>query len=332
MAVLDPIPLEVTNRDAGDTKTLEVDRFPGIETPEGEAATREVTFGSRIFIERDDFSEDPPEDWRRLAPGREVRLRGAWVFKCEDVEKDEEGRVVGLRGTIDADTLGRNPEDRKVTGTIHWISEEDAVRADVRLYDRLFSVANPEAAANGDADSDFTDHLNPDSLTVLTEALVPRDVLGLESGDAVQFERLGYFAPDPESTPAGPVFNRIVTLKDTWSKRGRVESLEATGDVGDIGGKADASVRRVIHQTDEDRVSDARSEARAADPVLAERFSRYRDELGLDLGDADVLSGNRAIGDLFEGALDEHADAADVAAWVVNEVRALLGGREAGEL
>ena len=331
MAVLDPIPLEIINWEVDRVEELEVDRFPGIDAPEGEPDTRSVTFGRRIFIERDDFTEDPPEGWRRLAPGREVRLRGAWVLKCEEIERNQEGGVVGLRGTIDPESLGRNPDGRTVSGTIHWISERDGVAADVHLYDRLFSVADPEAASDDDEDGDFTDHLDPNSLTVVSDALVPRDVLALEGGQAVQFERLGYFGPDPESTPARPTFNRIVTLKDTWSKRA---SGDRSGNSGSSAGRrdADAPEKTVIYQTDEDRVSDERSAAREADPVLAKRFARYRQELGLDLGDADVLSGNRAIGDLFEGALGAHDDPSDVAAWVVNEVRGLLDGREADEL
>jgi glutaminyl-tRNA synthetase len=336
MAVLDPIPLEITNWDDALPGTLELDRFPGVDTPGFEADTREVTIDRRVFIDRNDFAEDPPEGWRRLAPGREVRLRGAWVLKCDGVERDEAGDVVALRGTIDPETLGLNPDDRKVSGTIHWISETDAVEAEVRLYDRLFNVADPDAAAG--EEGEFTDHLDPHSLTIVSGALVPRDVVGLEAGDAVQFERVGYFAPDAESTTVSPVFNRVVTLKDTWANRstrltgGRVASLEGSARLGDISGKAEASVRKVIYQTDEDRVSNERTAARAADPLLAERFRRYREDLGLELGDADVLSGNRAIGDLFEGALDEHAEASDVAAWVVNDVRGLLHDRSADEL
>ncbi len=343
MAVLDPIPVEITNWDevrgsagagaeaAPHSGTLEVDRFPGVDTPDGAAATREVRFGRRIFIERDDFAEDPPDGWRRLAPGREVRLRGAWVLKCAGVERDEAGDVVGLRGTIDPDTLGRNPDDRKVRGTLHWISEADAVEAEVRLYDRLFSVPDPEAAAGGGDEADFTDHLNADSLTILRGGLVPRDIVGLGAGDAVQFERLGYFAPDQDSTVAAPVFNRVVTLKDTWAKRTEQMTARVNLEPG-VRGTPSSTERTVIYQTDEDRVSDERTAARAADPVLADRFRRYQDELGLDLGAADVLSGNRAIGELFEGALDEHADAEDVAAWVVNDVRGLLADRPADEL
>jgi glutaminyl-tRNA synthetase len=332
MAVLDPIPLEITNWDearvavGGMPETLEVERFPGVEAPEDEEGSRTVTFGRRIFIDRDDFAEIPPEGWRRLAPGGEVRLRGAWVLRCDGIDRDEAGELIGLRGTIDPDTLGRSPDGRKVPGTIHWISREDAAEAEVRLYDRLFTVADPESAGGDDAE--FTDHLNPDSLEVVRGAMVPRDILSLESGDCVQFERVGYFAPDPESTTAAPVFNRVVTLKDSWAKRVSIAGDRAGGSKD--GGTA--SERTVIYQTDEDRVSDERTAAREADPILAERFRRYREELGLDLGNADVLSGDRAIGDLFEGALGAHDDAGDVAAWVVNDVRGLLDDRSASEL
>jgi len=322
MAVLDPLPLEITNWPESRVDELETDRFPGVDTPAGEAATRTVRFGRRIFIDRADFALEPPEGWRRLAPGREVRLRGAYVVKCDGVERDEHGRVVGLRGVVDLDTLGRNPEDRRVQGTIHWLGETDAVLAEARLYDRLFTVADPDAVGSEEHDVDFTAALNPDSRVVVRGALVPRDIAGLPAGRAVQFERVGYFAPDPDSRAEAPVFNRVVTLRDAWAR-------EAEPDPDTTRRKTE---RVVIHQTDEDRVSDERTTAREADPVLGARFSRYRDDLGLDLADADVLTGNRPIGDLFEAALGVHDDAPEVAAWVVNDVRALLDERTADTL
>ncbi|MDT8368198.1 MAG: glutamine--tRNA ligase/YqeY domain fusion protein [Longimicrobiales bacterium] len=324
MAVLDPIPLEVVNWPADRVETLTTERFPGVRTPEGEAETREIRFSQHLFIERDDFSDDPPEGWRRLAPGREVRLRGAYTVVCEEVIRDGDDAVVGVRGRIDEETLGRTPPDREVSGTIHWISEEDAVRAEVRLYDRLFSVPDPEEDPDGgmEEERDFTDALNPESLRVIEDALVPSDLVGLEPGQGVQFERVGYFAPDPASTAAAPIFNRVVTLRDTWARR-----AEATHPRG--GGRPE---RVVIHQTAEDRISDERAAARAADGTLAERFARYRDALGLTLEEADLLTGTREIGNLFEAALVEHDAPGDVASWVVNDVRALLGARSPGEL
>jgi glutaminyl-tRNA synthetase len=328
MAVLDPVPFEIENWPAERVDTLELDRFPGVELPEGEAAARELRFGRRILVERDDVTLDPPEGWRRLAPGREVRLRGAYVARCTGVETDDAGRVVAARGTVDMDTLGRNPEDRRVKGTIHWLAEVDAIPAEVRLYDRLFRVPDPDAAAaEAGEDADALDYLNPDSRVVVPGARIPRDLAGAAPGDAVQFERLGYFAPDPDGTPEAPVFNRVVTLKDTWGRRLEAEPGAYQIDGSGAGLEVKKPERVVIHQTDEDRVSDERTAARAADDLLAGRFARYREELGLELGDADVLTGNRAVGDLFEGALAVHDDAAAVAAFVVNDVRGLLGDR-----
>jgi len=321
MAVLDPIPLEIANWPEDRTDEIATDRFPGVDVPAGEPETRTVRFGRRIFIDRDDFAADPPEGWRRLAPGREVRLRGAYVLRCDGVERDDEGRVVSLRGVVDMDTFGRNPDDRRVQGTIHWIAAADAVEAEVRLYDRLFRVADPDGAVSDDEGADFTDALNPDSLRVVSRALVPVDVAGLPAASPLQFERVGYFAPDEASSAESPVFNRVVSLRDTWAKA-----------VDESDGTRRRSERVVIHQTDEDRVSDERSAAREADPVLAERFARYRNELALDLGDADVLTGTRELGELFDGALSVHGDPVAVASWLVNDVRPLIGGRSVDEL
>jgi len=322
MAVLDPIPFEIENWPADRVETLELERFPGVAVPEGEAAGREIHFGRNLLIERDDVTLEAPEGWRRLAPGREVRLRGSYVVKCTEVKVDGEGRVQSARGTVDLETLGRNPEDRRVKGTIHWLSAADATTAEVRLYDRLFRVPDPDAAAaEVGEEADSLDYLNPDSRVVLAGAVIPRDLVTAEPGTALQFERLGYFAAELDSTAAAPVFNRVVTLRDTWARAGEQSDAART--------KAE---RVVIHQTDEDRVSDERTAAREADPLLAERFARYRNELGLDLSEADVLTGTRAAGDLFEGALEEHDDPSAVAAWIVNDVRALLGERTAADL
>ncbi len=207
MAVLDPLPVTVTN--FGEEETLEVDAVNNPGDPE--AGSRKVPFSNKILIERSDFLEDPPKKFFRLSPGAEVRLRYAYVLRCDEVEKDEEGRVTGITASIDRDTLGKQPEGRKVKGVIHWVSQKHAIPAEIRLYDRLYSVPNP--GASGDPIED----LNPDSLQVIEGYLEPS--LGeLPEGASVQFERMGYFVRDADSTPARPVFNRTVTLKDSWSK------------------------------------------------------------------------------------------------------------------
>jgi len=209
MAVLDPLPVTITN--FGDDEELELEAVNNPEDPG--AGVRTVPFSNRILIERSDFREDPPRKFFRLRPGGEVRLRYGFVLRCESVEKDGDGNVVGLNATIDRKTLGRQPTDRKVKGVIHWVSERHAVKAEVRLYDRLFRTAAP-GAESGDPLLD----LNPDSLCVVEGFLEP-GLAEPEAGTPYQFERVGYFCADPESTTERPVFNRTATLKDSWGGR-----------------------------------------------------------------------------------------------------------------
>ena len=177
---------------------------------------RKVPFSRAIYIERDDFMESPPKKFHRLSPGREVRLRWAYVLRCTGVVKDDRtGEVTELRCTYDPDTLAAPlAEGRKIGGTIHWVSAPHALRATVRLYDRLFTVPNP---AGGDAD--FKAHLNPDSLQVLDHAMVEPGLAAAKPGDRFQFERKGYYVADlKDSRPGAPVFNSIVPLRDTWAR------------------------------------------------------------------------------------------------------------------
>jgi glutaminyl-tRNA synthetase len=190
--------------------------FEAQNNPEDPAAgTRRVPFGRELFIEREDFLENPPKKFFRLAPGQEVRLRYACLFRCTGVEKDAAGRVTAIHGEYDPASRGGNaPDGRKVKGTIHWVSAKHARPAEVRLYDRLFTVPDPMA----DAARPFTDFLNPDSLRTAT-ALVEPALLEALPGERVQFERVGYFCADTRlSRPGAPVFNRTVTLRDSWAK------------------------------------------------------------------------------------------------------------------
>ena len=208
-AVLDPLEVVIENYPEGESEELEA-----VNNPEDEAAgKRSVPFGRRLFIERADFMEDPPKKFFRLGPGREVRLRYAYFITCQSVEKDAEGNITRLICTYDPETRGGHaPDGRKVKGTIHWVSAEHAVDAEVRLYDRLFTEPEPEAAG------DFLECLNADSLKVVTGKLEP-SLAALPAGERVQFERLGYFTPDAKDTaPEKPVFNRIVGLRDSWAK------------------------------------------------------------------------------------------------------------------
>ena len=208
-AVLDPLEVVIENYPEGESEELEA-----VNNPEDEAAgKRFVPFGRRLFIEHADFMEDPPKKFFRLGPGREVRLRYAYFITCQSVEKDAEGNITRLICTYDPETRGGHaPDGRKVKGTIHWVSAEHAVDAEVRLYDRLFTEPEPEAAG------DFLECLNADSLKVVTGKLEP-SLADLPTGERVQFERLGYFTPDAKDTaPDKPVFNRIVGLRDSWAK------------------------------------------------------------------------------------------------------------------
>ena len=180
------------------------------------AGTRKVPFSRVLYIERDDFMENPPKKFFRLSPGKEVRLRCAYFIKCDDVVKDERGDIVELRCTYDPATRGGDaPDGRRVKATLHWVSAAHAVPVEVRLYDRLFSVEDPEKVPEGRT---FVDNLNPQSLEVLSDAQAEPAITALAIGARVQFERLGYFCVDPDSREGATVFNRTVPLRDTWAR------------------------------------------------------------------------------------------------------------------
>ena len=194
-----------------------VEEMECINNPEDPSmGTRKVPFSRVLYIERDDFREDPPPKWFRLAPGREVRLRYAYLVTCVDVIKDENGEIIELHCTYDPETRGGwAPDGRKVRGTLHWVSAAHSLEAEVRLYDRLFIKANPLEVEEG---QDFTANLNPNSLEVLTSCRVEPSLADAKPGDIFQFERKGYFCVDPDSANGKLVFNRTVTLRDTWAK------------------------------------------------------------------------------------------------------------------
>jgi glutaminyl-tRNA synthetase len=218
MAVLDPIRVVIENYPEG-----QVEELDAVNNPEDPSAgTRKVPFSRVLWVEREDFMEDPPKQFFRLAPGREVRLRYAYFVTCREVVKDERGAIVELRCTYDPATRGGDaPDGRKVKATLHWVSAEHAIEATVRLYDRLFTVEDPDqGAAEGGRESgeDFISFLNPKSLEVRDRAKLEPSLAAARPGDRFQFERLGYFCVDPDSTPERLVWNRTVTLKDAWQK------------------------------------------------------------------------------------------------------------------
>ena len=212
MAVLDPVKVVIENYPEG-----QVEEFDMPYHPEDESyGSRKVPFARELYIERDDFRMEPPKKYHRLAPGAEVRLRYAYFITCREAILDEAGNVIELRCVYDPESRGgQSPDGRKVKGTIHWVSARHAIPAEVRLYDQLFAAENPNAAPEGQT---FLDHINPQSLAVV-EGLLEPALAGLPVGDKVQFERLGYFCKDRDSTDARPVFNRTATLRDTWAKQ-----------------------------------------------------------------------------------------------------------------
>jgi glutaminyl-tRNA synthetase len=212
MGVLDPIKLVITNYPEGDTEELEA-----INNPEDEnAGKRKIPFSRELYIERDDFMEDPPRKFFRLAPDREVRLRYAYIIKCEEMIKDADGNITEIHCTYDKDTKSGGPAaGRKVKGTIHWVSAKHALPAEIRIYDRLFISENPDEAEEG---KDFKSNLNPDSLEV-KKGFVEPSLADAEPETKYQFERRGYFCVDSkDSKPGALVFNRTVALRDSWGK------------------------------------------------------------------------------------------------------------------
>ncbi|MBI5557379.1 MAG: glutamine--tRNA ligase/YqeY domain fusion protein [Deltaproteobacteria bacterium] len=212
MAVLHPLKVIITNYPEGREEELAIDNHP--KNPE--MGKRQVTFCREIFIEQDDFMEEPPKKFFRLAPGQEVRLRAAYLITCDKVIKDADGKVTELHCTYDpASRGGSAPDGRKVKGTLHWVSARHAISAEIRLYDRLFNMENPEA----DKETNFKSHLNPDSLQILAGCRLEPALAGATVSDRFQFERLGYFCLDClDTSPGKLVFNRIVTLRDSWEK------------------------------------------------------------------------------------------------------------------
>ena len=217
MAVLNPLKVVIENWPAGADGRPSVEWVEAVNNPEDESAgTRQIPFSGELYVEADDYREDPAKGWFRLGPGREVRLKHGYYIKCREAIKDAAGRVIELRCTYDPESgRGTTPDGRIVKGTLHWVSAAHAVDAEVRLYDYLYTKADPSDAPAG---QDFTANLNPNSLTVLTGCKVEPLLAESKPGDRFQFLRTGYFCADPDSTPGKPVFNRTVGLRDTWAK------------------------------------------------------------------------------------------------------------------
>ena len=339
LCVLDPLRVVIENYE-GEEEWLEAPYFPhDVESPPADwPGTRMIPFGREILIERDDFAEDPPKGFRRLAPGREVRLRHGYFLRCREVVRDEAGEIAELRCTYDPETGGGSaPDGRKPPGTIHWVSAVSSLAVEARLYDRLFG--DPDPSGHG---RDFLEHLNPSSLRSMERARIEPSVAHDPPGTRYQFERQGYFVRDtgprggvdhaattaPEATAAAGealVFNRTVALRDTWGRR--VEGRIAFGD------SAAAVVREreprgtvePVEVVGEDTGRAERDRARAESPELAARFERYLRELSLPEDVADLLTGERRTADYFEAATGDGAEARAVANWLIHEVRGVTG-------
>ncbi|WP_176521762.1 glutamine--tRNA ligase/YqeY domain fusion protein [Longimonas halophila] len=306
MAVVDPLKVVLTNYSADDTTWMDLPSWPHDIDNEG---SRRVPFSRTLYIERDDFREDPPEDFYRLSPGTAVRLRNSYVITCERVVRNDDGTVKELHCTYDPTTKGNvDPVDGPTPkGVIHWVDAQAGIPFEARLYDRLFTVPAPDGG-----DEDFKTHLNPDSLQV-HEGVVEPSILDNPDTQRYQFERVGYFWQDPEdSTRDALVFNQIVPLRDRWADDGDTVDLEAER-------KAKEKAKRKQRE---------RSIAAQRDPAEqlseAERavYEQYHRELGLTRDGAALLAGDEPLRTFFQTALDHYDAPQAIANWIVNELQA----------
>ncbi len=313
MCVLRPLKLVLTNYAAGETDELDAPYFP---EDIGKAGSRTVPFGRELFIERDDFSEDPPKGFHRLAPGREVRLRYGYIVKCVDLVKSEDGEIQEIHCTYDPDTRGGSaPDGRRIKGTIHWVSAEHSLPAEVRLYDRLFLKENPDDIGEGE---DFREGINPESLVVLTGARIEPSVAADPPDTHYQFERQGYFYRDSvDSSSDALVFNRTVTLRDSWAKKAASTATAGDGPGVEAPSPGSAQTSPRVH--------------RPEDAEAAARFDRYTGELGLPEADAGVLAQEADLSDYFERALAGSSPPRQIANWIINDLPRVLEGRSLSE-
>jgi len=316
MAVLDPLRLVLTTYPEGASESLDVPYFPRDIPREG---SRAVPFSRELFIDRADFAENPPRGFRRLTPGGMVRLKYAYVIRCDEVVRDGDGNVVELRCShFPHSGEGAYAGAERVRGNIHWVSAPHALDAEVRVFDTLIDGAIEDGGENAE---DLAARVNPDSLRVFAAKIEP-SVRDDAPDTRYQFERTGYFWRDPvDGRGDALVFNRIVDVKNA-------PALE-TPRAPDAPQPAAAAPEP---RADAPVVDEERSAARGRDPVLAARFARYRDELGLGAALADALTGERESGDFFEAALAEYAAPEAVARWLVNDLRGLTGDRPLGAL
>lgn len=304
MAIVDPLKVVITNYPEGEIEQLSAPLYPHDVPKEG---ARLVPFARELYIDRSDFAKVPPKKFRRLAPGREVRLRYAYFVTCDAVIEDADGNVIELRCSYDPATRGGSaPDGRKVKGTLHWVAAATAKPAEFRLYEQLFAVEVP----GGDG---FLEQLRPDSL-VVKQGYVEPSIAGDPAATRYQFERTGYFISDSEdSTADALVYNRIVPLRDSYTKTVR-PAAPVTVTAPTTTAKAPDTRPKKLTK------AEIRERIRAQDAGLAARFARYQSDLGLAEGDADLLSGDHALADFFEAAIATYDNVEAVTRWIVNEV------------
>jgi len=346
--VLRPLRLVIDNFGEGELEELDAPYFPDDIGKEG---SRPIPFTRELLIERDDFEEDPPKGFRRLIPGGEVRLRYGYVVRCVHVVKDGDGVITEVHCTYDLETRGGStPHGRKVKGTIHWVSASHSLPAEVRLYDRLFSVPDPDNVEDG---KDFTANLNPESLDTLTASRVEPSVASDPPETTYQFERTGYFVRDSgDSKPDHLVFNRVVTLRDSWVRVLRAAARGAAGARAEAGLSSQSKDGASSVHGEREGVEALGRESEGTKPPVAgprpdnpEAASRYDDlraEHGLAESEASVLAQDRGLFELFRDGSEHTTDGTGLAKWIVNEVPRVLedrpidsllfGGRELARL
>ena len=320
MAVLRPLKVTITNYPAAQVEWLDAPYWPRDIDKEG---SRQTPLTREIFIERTDFSQNPPEDWTRLSPGAEVRLRHAYFIRCDEVVTDPaSGEVVELRCSYDPDSLGRPASAaRKRSTAIQWVSAAHALPAEVRLYSKLFAVENPDETTEGKT---FKDYLNPQSVEIIANARLEPALAEAAIGNRYQFLRHGYFIVDADTQASKLVFNRIVELPDAYNAK-----LPNPGNARKD--KAEPAPPAQI-EVAVSSLSEERLRVRAADAWLAEKYAHYTGALGLSSEQADPLTGSREVSAFFEAALATGASARTVANWVNNEVLRHLKDKGIGDL
>ncbi len=322
MAVLRPLKVTLTNYPADRVEWLEAPFWPRDIDKEG---SRQVPLARTIYIERTDFAIDPPSDWNRLSEGAEVRLRHAYFIRCDAVLTDpDSGEVVELRCTYDPDSLGKpNSARRRKSTTIQWISAGHAVQAEVRLYDRLFTTANPEDV---EQDKSFKDYLNPQSVEILPGSWVEPGLAETAAGERFQFVRHGYFIADQDSRPGALVFNRIVELASSYDwQEGDNPAASAPKPAAPKPAPQPAQIAT-------GSISDERVRARTANVQLMQRYDYYIGALGMAPEQADVLTGDLAVAHFFDAALAVHDNPRAIANWIANEVLREVKGRTVDDL